>query len=1028
MFLSKLSIARPVTVTMLILVFVIFGGMAYFQLPLNMVPDMSLPFVTIQTIYPGAGPSEVELQVTKRIEDAISTISHINYIESYSMDNVSFVLINFNEAKSVDIALQEVKEKVDAIVNNLPADAHLPIIGKFDMSAAPVVRMVLSGTQSATELFQYADQVLQDRFAQIPGVAQVTVSGGQEREIQVVLNERSVFSNNISLPGLSQIIAAQNMNLPAGTFSVGNQELSVKIEGEIRDMNTLRNLEIPTAFGNRRLSQIADVRDTGAEVRERTTFFDISNNIKHENVVSMSLIKSADGNPVEISRQLHRILPGIVASLPLEMDLTIVSDDSGFIQAAVDDTLANILLGIIFTALMLLFFLFDYRSAIIVAITMPLSMVSTFILMQFAGFSLNILSLMGLSASVGVLVTNSVIILENIFRYKDMGYGKKEAADKGTAEVTIAVIAATFTNLVVFIPIGTMSGVIGSFFTEFALTVAFATLFSLLIGFTITPMLASKMLPEKPKPNKVAKSIDSWFKWLERQYKGVLIKLMRRKKVSTAFLGFIVLLFVFSLWVATQIGFEFAPNMDQGSIDVTVELPIGYNLEETTNTMNTIESILASYSEIEYILTTLGAAGRRDRGMNLAGMNITLVDQSERDVSTQQVVDRMMKDLAHIPNAKIIISAASGMGGGGGAAVSLYILGQEDDRLVELSNEVMDKIRDIPGLVNLDTSVRSGRPELTVRPRRDQLALTGNTVMELAIGVRAAIDGLVATQFSEGGNEYDIRITMDEEAYNSPEKLRNLTIITSRGRFQLGQLADVYFTEGVNQIIRRNKTKTITISGDPASGIPLGTITSEIERRLAEIDFPEGYSFEWAGSAEMMQEAMQQMLRAGLLAFLLLFMLLAAILESFRQPLLILSTIPLTFIGIFFVQYLSGMTMNIMSMMAMIMLMGIVVTNAILILDYANMRIKEGLTVKEALLEACPIKLKPILMLNLAIILGMLPMALGIGGSGKEFRQAMGIVSIGGLIMATVLSFFVIPALFYITTKSVNKKYAKPKI
>lgn len=1022
MFLSKISVTRPVTVTMLILVFVVFGAMGYFGLASNLMPDVSLPFVTIQTIYPGAGPQEIETLITKPIEDAISTISNIDYIESYSMDNFSLVIIKFDLEKNVDIANQEVKDKVDVILNNLPSDAQKPKIDKFDITAQPVVRMVLSGSQNALELYEYADKVLRDRLSQIEGVAQVDISGGQEREIRVVLDERTVFSNNISLSQLSQILAMHNVNLPSGNFKIGNQELSVKFQGELNDVESIRNLEIPTAFGRKKLSQLARVTDSGTEIRERTTFFDLEKRLKQDNVISINLVKSSDGNPVDIAKNLQRQFASINDNLPDGMELTIVVDDSIFIESSVNDTLSNIYMGVIFTALVLLFFLHDFRSTLIVALAMPISIISTFMLMQIAGFSLNIMSLLGLSTSVGVLVTNSVVVLENIFRHKDMGHDRKTAAERGTSEIAIAVLASTLTNIVVFLPIGTMGGIIGQFFKEFGLTVTFATIFSLVTAFTLTPMLASLILPQKVKPNIMSKKIESVIHSLEGAYKKLLAVIMKRKRNSAAIILSTFVLLVFSFFVAGKIGFEFMPTLDEGNISLSVELPIGYNLNETAKVLNEIEQIISKYPEVRYILTNLGSGGQIDKGLNMSSSNIKLVDTHLRSKSTQQIVDLMINDLSKISNAKIKVNVQSSAGGDGGDPVTLYISGLDDIELLRVSEEIYDKIKTIPGLVNLDTSTRSGKPEITIEPKRDQLAITGVSPMEVALGVRIAIEGMVSTQFKEAGNEYDIKVTMAEDAYNSPEKLKNLTIVTSAGKYQLSQLAEVYFSEGVNKIIHRDKAKTITITGAPAAGVPLGVITSEIDNRLAQIKIPEGYRVQWGGSAEMMQETTREMGKAAFLAILLTYMLLAAILESFIQPFLILSTVPLALIGVFFIQYLTGLTMNMFSMMAIIMLVGIVVNNAILILDYANQLIKGGKTVHEALLEACPVKLKPIIMSNLAIILGMLPMAMGIGSAGKEFRQSMGVVSIGGLIMSTILTLFVIPTLYYLTTKDKVKK------
>jgi HAE1 family hydrophobic/amphiphilic exporter-1 len=1020
MFLSKLSVERPWTVTMLVLIFVVFGALSYNKLQLNTVPDTKIPMVVVNTRYDGAGPSEIEILVTKLVEDAVSTISEIDQITSYSNDNSSMVMVRFKATKNVDIASQEIKDNVDAIINNLPDDAQKPTVRKFDVNAEPVIRLVLSGPQSSLELYEYADLRLRDRFAQIPGVAQVDVSGGQEREIQVVFDDRTVYSNNLNLVQLSSILASKNYSLPSGNFSSATQDISVKLQGELKDIANLRNLEVPTPVGIRKLSQIADVQDTGTVLTRRTTFFDVKKDIKHENVVSIDLTKSSDGNAVEISRDLKRRWRGIVASLPKGMELTIINDGSVFVESAVNDTLSNVFLGVLFCSLILLLFLHDIRSTLIVAITMPICIVSTFMLMRASGFTLNIMSLLGLSTAVGILVTNSIIVLENIFRYKRMGYSSKEAADLGTSEITVAVLAATFTNLVVFIPIAIMAGTAGQMLREFAFTVTFATLFSLLNAFTMTPMFASIILKEEHKPNRLSQAIENTISAVENGYAKLLGFVLGKKSRSAVILILSVILLVFSLYVATNIGFDFMPNLNEGTINMTVELPIGTNIGETARILHDIENIIAKNPEVLYIRTNLGSGGRTNTSQNQARSTIELVPNEERELTTDQVLDKLIKQLSGVSNAKIILNpqftSIPGFGGGGGR-INLNVTGIDELVLAHLAEEIIEKIKDIPGLINLDTSSRAGRPQLTITPKREQMVMTGNNVYDVAVALRTAISGRVSTYYREGGNEYDIRIMMNEDTYNTPEKLKNLVIVTSAGRFHLGQLADIEFTEGVNRIVRFNKSKTITITGSPATGIPLGDITSEMERRIKGIEIPDGYGLRWTGGAQMMKETTNEMARAGVLAIILLYMLLTAILESSRQPFLILTTIPLAMIGAFLLQYSTGLSMNLFSMMALIMLAGIVVTNAILILDYANKLIGEGKSVREALLEACPIKLKPVVMTNIAIMLGMLPMALGIGSAGKEFRQSMGIVSIGGLVMSMLLTLVVIPALYYVMTR-----------
>ncbi|MCL1827398.1 MAG: efflux RND transporter permease subunit, partial [Candidatus Cloacimonetes bacterium] len=855
MFLAKLSIKRPVTITMVLLVFIIFGAMAYFGLPLNMMPDIDIPVVTIQVVYPGAGPAELETQVTDKIEAVISTISGIDYTMSYSMENVAFVMLMFDVSKDINIANQEVKDKIDTIINDLPGEAEKPIVQKLDMGSMPVVKMALAGTLGPLELFEYADKTLNDRLSQLDGVASVSITGGQKREIQINFTERNIFANELSILMISQILAAHNLNVPAGAFRSGNQEISVKVQGEFADVETLREIEVPTAFGRKKLGQIATVIDTGAEMRERSTLVDMGSKTQFDNVVSLELLKTPDGNPVKISKAMHKILPGIQKELPEGMDLLIVDDRSDMVRSSVNDTMSNIYMGIILTGLVLLIFLHDIRSTIIVALSMPISIISTMLLLQVAGFSLNIMSLLGLSTSIGVLVANSIVVLENIFNYKSKGLGRKESAEKGTSEIAVAVLASTLTNIVVFLPIGTMGGILGMIFKQFGLTVVFATLFSLLTSFTLTPMLASIILPATlPKPNQAGIFIEKCLGRLNKFYAHLLSFVIKSKKMSLLTIVATVLLLVFSLKIATTIGFEFMPMLDEGNINMTVELPVGYSLNETAETLTEIEAELQKFEEVEFILTNLGVGGRIDRGLNMATTSIKLVDVKERELSTHQVADKMIRAVSHIPNAKILIQAQSSVGpGGGGSAIELIVKGTDGDRLLNLTEEIVEKIKDIPGLVNLDTSARSGKPEITIIPKRDQLSLTGNTVTELAMGVRGAIEGLVTTQYREAGNEYDIRLTMKEEEYNTPEKLRNLTIVTSSGTYLLSQLADVDFSESVNKITHRDKTKTISILGDPALGVPIGDVTAEINKRVAQIEFPEGYSPVYGGMAANMQ-------------------------------------------------------------------------------------------------------------------------------------------------------------------------------
>lgn len=1025
MIISDLSIKRPIMMSMFLLVLILFGGISYFSLNVDLMPDVDIPVVTIQTVYPGAGPQEIESQVTKKLEDAVATVSQIDAMTSYSLEGVSIIQIQFELDKNVDIANQEVKDKIDAILSNLPNDAESPIVQKFEIGADPVIDLVLYGDLDAVQLYELADKKLKDRLSQIAGVASVDIVGGQEREIQVELDNRVVFQNSISLLQLSQILVYQNQDIPGGQFQKQSQEYSSRVKGKFNSLEQLENLEIPTVGGQKRLNRLAKISDTGKEVRVRSTYYSGTSGEKEDNVIMLSIIKASDGNTVKLARDIKKILPDVKAELPSNVKLDLVTDRSEFISASVEDTLTNIGLGILLTALVLLFFLHDLRSTLIAALSMPFSIISTFLLLDASGFSLNIMSLMGLSTSVGILVANSIVVLENIFRHKAMGNNKKEAAGKGTSEVVVAVIASAMTNIVVFVPIANMSSMMGQFFKEFAWTVTYATIFSIIVSFTLTPMLASIILPDHDtKKHKIGDWLEKMFKSWERSYQKILGMVIKNRITSGITVLVSVILFVLSFFVAGQLSFEFFPTTDEGLVDIEVELPQGYNLDETAKVLEQIESKITPYKEIKHILTKVGQINELNQGTNLALMKVELVDVEERTTTVSDMVGVFTKELSSISNAQLRIKIGTSFGGGQ-EPITFYLQGNDLAKLEEIKRGLFSKLKEIPGISNLNTSSRAGKPEITLIPDRVKMADAGLTVFDLAMTLRASMEGLTTTRYSDKGEEYDIRIKLNDSSVDSPEKIGNITIVSQVGRFKMNQLAKINFTDGYSRILHSDKAKTIQFTGAVLPGFALGDVTNEINKELDNLQLSGGYSVRWTGDAEMMVEAMLDMGFAFLLAFLLTYMLLAAILESFTQPLMILSTIPLAMIGVFIALYVTGLNLSVMAMLAIVMLIGIVVNNAILILDYTNVLIRKGQSVKEALLEAAPTKLKPILMSTIAIILGMAPMALGIGSAGKEFRQPIGVVSIGGLIASGILTLYVIPAIFQLVHR--EKKVVEVK-
>ncbi|MDC7220090.1 MAG: efflux RND transporter permease subunit [Spirochaetales bacterium] len=1010
MFLADLSIKRPVMISMFMIAFLLFGIIAFVGMPLNLMPDAEIPYITIQTVYAGAAPGQIEDLITKKIEDEISSISLLKNIWSYSLNSVSIIILEFDLDKDVDIALQDTKEKVDAVLNQLPDSAEDPVIQKIDISASPIMEVLVSGDIEPSELYYLANDEVKDRISQIPGVGSVTLAGGFEREIRVEFDNRTVYENSLNLTQIAGILAMANMDMPGGNIQNEEQDYSVNLEGQFTGTEELEELLIPTAAGQRKLGQLAEINPASEDVRQRVTYFNTVDNVHQKNSVLLSIIKSPEGNPVEVADGVKKILPELRQELPESVNLTITMDDSIFVSGTVNDTLSNILLGILFTAGILLFFLHDARSTLIVALSMPLSIIPSFIFLRQMGITLNLMSLMGLSTSVGVLVMNSVVVLENIFRHKSLGHGRAEAASRGTAEVTVSVIASAGTNIAVFLPLGTMGGIVGEFIGDFALTVVIATLFSLIISFTLTPMLASLILPDEAKEKlKISQKIEDFFKSMERGYAFILEKVLHNRGRSILLIGGTILLFLLSMAAFAIIPFEFQPAMDQSTVAVEVELQEDASLDQTAEIIAGIEEIIAQFEEVDQIISNLGSLSSMSQDTYMAKLNISLVDKEDRIDSDSILATKIGAALSDIPGATIRSSTSSGNAGGGSAPVTFYLQGNNLTELQEYSRLMTEGMKKIPGTSGVNSSVKPGKPEISLKPNRQNMSEMGVTMQDLAMAMRSAIDGIVMTQLKVDGREYNIRVTLADTEVSSYESIRNIPVSTYNGIYPLSYFARLDVKEGVNQLLRINKKSSVEVSSNLQPGAALSTVTGEVDKLAGEI-LPSNVTLKWGGDAEMMADTMMNMAFAFLIAVILTYMLLAAILEKVGQPLLILTTIPLSLIGVVALFLITGYNMNMISMMAIVMLVGMVVNNAILILDYTNQLVSKGMDTRSALLEACPTKLQPILMANIATILGMLPMALGIGASGAEMRQPMGLVSIGGLVASTFLTLFVIPA------------------
>ncbi len=1013
-----LSIKRPVLITMVLVVFVLFGVLAYFNLPLSLIPDVKLPISTIQVVYPGAGPQVIEGQITNKIEDEMSTISQVDTITSYSIEGASIVTVQFRLGKDENLAKEEVKEKVDGILDKLPSGARRPVITKMDVTTMfPAMNILVEGDIDPTTLHTLADKTVKARLAQIEGIGRVDLGGGREREVRVDLGRTDVFDRSVPLLQIAGLLQAANVEIPGGSFKEDGQDLSVRLKGQFQSVDDIRDLDVPTRSGIVKLRQIADVRDSYKEVRERVMFFDKDAGVRSSDAVLLKIIKNPSANTVAICDKVRAALPGIEKDLGGQVHLRVVSEDATFVRDSVMDTFLNVLLSVGLTALVLLFFLHDLRSTLIVVIAMPFSIIATFWIMRVLGLSFNILSLMGLATATGILVSDSVIVLENIFRHKSLGAGKIESASKGSREVMVAVVAATLTHVAVFIPMANMAGIMGRTMGDFAYTIVAATLFSLLMSFTLTPMMASRILPEKVKePGRLGRLLERMFASWERGY-GRAVKVIVASKPRSAIVVAVTLaLFAGSLALAPALKFEFMPASDGGKVQLLVELPLGSGIGETGRVLGEIESRLKGHKEVSRILTDLGYQTDLDKDVNLAKMDVLLVAKTKRSLSNKAIAARFTEELSDIPGATIRVTPVSEISFGGmNSVINFSLQGKDNNVLQELTPRITEAMEQTPGLVNIDAGMRPGKPELTFEPDRKRISEDGLTVQEVALSLRAAVDGMVLSTYKEGGDEYDIRVALKNDGLRSIDDLKNIPVVGARGAFPLSHYAQLSLTSGSNRITHSDKVASVTFSADLLPGYSQSDTQSALDAKIAALHLPTGYIIKSAGIAKVYQETVRDLIQVFVLAIVLVLMILAGTLENFRQPVVILSTVPLALIGVILAVVLTGTTINVLAMLAVVMLIGLAVTNAILILEYSNQLRAEGKAIGEALVLACSAKLKPILMSNIAIVLSLMPMAAGLGASGAEMRQPMGIVTIGGVLMSTLLTLLLIPALEKLT-------------
>jgi len=1018
MSIAKVSIQRPLLMIMVIMAILLFGFSSWRKLPVDSMPKMDLPYVMVQITYPGAGPEEIELNVVKRIEEEISTVSGIKNMTSYCNENSGAIVLEFNANIKADMAAIEVKDKVSQILYLLPDDVKEPVVMKFDFEAEAVITLALLGdsTVSPLELRRYADKRLKDQFSRVEGVAIADVSGGREREIHVTLNPEKLAAHNLSVFNIYPVFIAQNALIPAGYVTGKYKEYAVTFDGQFYSVEEIGKIQIPAPGGyNVRLNEIAKISDSYADVRGIARF-------KRMQSVEIAVTKSGDANTVAVAKGVLKVLKKMREELPPEMKLEIVEDKSIFINNSIADTYSNIWQGILLTAIILLIFLSDFRLTVIAAITMPASLIMGFIGMEAMGFSMNMVTMMALSIVVGILVTNSIVVLENIVRHKNMGKDPHHAAMAGTDEIFVAVLASTLTNLAVFIPIASTSGTTGAFFKELGLTIVFSTVASLFLSFTLVPLMAAYIL----KPHAEGENrhiIDKWISQLDGMYENMLDKILKNRLIKILIVAFtFLLLFVTMKFVAPTIGIDFMPKTDEGFVLVFMELPVGTPLHVTQVQLHKIENRLKDLPYLKAMSSSIGGA-RGSSGVQNGRVRLEFVPLAQRDLSVFDLVKKIRPLIADIPDARITVMPVSSMSARATRDVEIQIMGENMDTLSQLAMRALEVIRSDSELTDFNSSWKGTKPEILVKPKRDIMEHYGLNGGNIAASVSAqVIGGLLrynitgeeTAKYRENGEEYPIRVRLEEHYRKDIRDVATMTVMTPKGPVPLEALADVKYSQSVSRIIRRNKLKMLNVVANlVSSDIAKGTKTPQVFAMLNEkAPLPDGYFYKAAGNQEDVAETTSQLILAASMAVILTLMLLIALLESIPMGIVIFMTLPLGLIGVVWALFITRNSLSMISMLSIIMLIGVVVNNAILMIDYARQLRNQGhISPHDAIVKAAGGKLKAILMSNIAIVVSMIPMALGLG-SGGTFRAPFAITAIGGVIVSTILTFFVIPVLY----------------
>ncbi|MGE3189180.1 MAG: efflux RND transporter permease subunit [Vicinamibacterales bacterium] len=1010
MWISNTSIKRPVFATMVIMSFMVLGIVSMTRLGIDLFPEVNFPFVNVSVVYPGAGPEEVETLVTEPIEDAVSGINGVKRVISTSTEGFTRVGVELRLEVDAQAATAEVREKVAAIRARLPEDIEDPTIQRFDVAALPIMVYAVGSSEPSDVTRRRVEEDLKPLLEQIDGVAAVQVNGGEVREIQVNLDPRRLEALGMPLSEVAAQLAAENLDVPGGLVKRDGRSISLRTKGEFDAVGEIEDVILRSDGGSTvRLRDVGTVVD-GYEDRTSTTRLD------GVDAVSFAVRKQAGANTVEIADRIEETLARVAPTFP-DLQIRPVHSDADGIRENVKEVRNHIIFGGLMAVLIIFVFMRDWRSTLISALALPTSVIATFFFMYVVGFTINMMTLMALSLVIGILIDDAVVVRENIYRHMEHGEDPVTAARNGTSEIGLAVMATTFTILAVFLPVGFMTGIVGQFFKSFALTIAFAVAMSLLVAFTLDPMLSSRFVrfipPEERTRTRTGRLLERWGAFYDRvdaRYHRLLEWAIAH---PWGVIGIATVVFVASLSTLGVMGTEFVPAEDRGEFVVNVEVPPGTSFEEATARVAEVEQVVRQLPEVRQIFSTVGVEGDPLK----ANLRVRTTKKYERERGLQAMKSDVRQRLAGLSLIKTTVADPEFMQGAPSEApLNVYIRGDDMDALQRLSDEAVAKIKRVRGAVDVDSTLESGQPEMVASVNRRMAADLGFDVAGVAMQLRGMVEGVVPTKLREGDQEYDIRVRLAPEYRNDFAAIARAPIYSPRGvAVRAGDIVTLEPGVGPTSIEREQRRRQAKI-GIELDNRSLGDVTTDVGAVMAGLDMPANFEWGFAGDVELMQESAQAMGLALILAVAFIYIVLASQFESFLEPFIIMLSLPLAIVGALLAILVTGNNIGMPPMIGMVMLMGLVTKNAILLVDMTNQFVREGMPIEKAILKAGPIRLRPILMTTMAMILGMLPSALG-RGEGGEFRAPISIATIGGLITSTALTLLVVPVSLLILSR-----------